>query len=80
MIPGEERANMWSEQKVVADDGGPRSWFGSWVTISDTMALVGARAATVAGRVNQGVVYVLRKATQVCACIPVDAYKEDVEA
>jgi hypothetical protein len=22
----------------------------------------------------------LRKATQVCACIPVDAYKEDVEA
>jgi hypothetical protein len=52
---------MWSEQKVVADDGGPQSWFGSWVTISDTMALVGARAATVDGRVNQGAVYVLRK-------------------
>jgi hypothetical protein len=32
------------------------------VTISDTMALVGARATTVAGRVSQGVVYVLRKA------------------
>lgn len=53
---------MWSEQKVVADDGGPQWWFGSWVTISDTMALVGARAATVGGRVNQGAVYVLRKA------------------
>jgi hypothetical protein len=53
---------MWSEQKVVADDGGPQSWFGSWVTISDTMALVGARATTVNGRVNQGAVYVLRKA------------------
>lgn len=53
---------MWSEQKVVADDGGPQSWFGSWVTISDTMALVGARATSVGGRANQGVVYVLRKA------------------
>lgn len=53
---------MWSEQKVVADDGGPQSWFGSAVAISDTMALVGARAATVGSRVNQGAVYVLRKA------------------
>jgi hypothetical protein len=81
MIPGEERANMWSEQKVVADDGGPRSWFGSWVTISDTMALVGARAATVAGRVNQGVVYVLRKAngkwSQVQTLVASDAAEGD---
>ncbi|WP_395681221.1 FG-GAP repeat protein [Dokdonella sp.] len=53
---------MWSEQKIVADDGGPKSWFGSWVTVSDTMALVGARAASVDGRANQGAVYVLRKA------------------
>jgi hypothetical protein len=53
---------MWSEQKVVAADGGPQAWFGSAVAISDTMALVGARAATVGGRVNQGAVYVLRRA------------------
>jgi len=53
---------MWSEQKVVADDGGPQAWFGSAVAISDTMALVGARAATVGGRVNQGAVYVMRRA------------------
>ncbi len=52
---------MWSEQKVTANDGNAQAWFGSWVAVSGSMALVGARNTTVNGRVSQGAVYVFRK-------------------
>lgn len=51
----------WPEQKAVAADGGPKDWFGSWVAISGTTALVGAKNATVNGQSGQGAVYVFKK-------------------
>jgi hypothetical protein len=52
---------MWTEQKAIASDGGPQAWFGSAVAVSGTLALVGAKNATVDSRASQGAVYVFRK-------------------
>jgi len=48
-------------QKVVASDGQAREYFGSSVTVSGDMAVIGAPFATVNGHEAQGVVYIFKR-------------------